>query len=194
MDIHALNRLMREGGTVSGAYLAADALQIDRLYATLKQIPAVAGVSVRQMAIARFEATIAGSLGIFTAVMTIFACIIAFGVVYNAARIALSERSWELATLRVVGFTQAEVAVVLLGEQAILTLAAIPLGLAMGYGISALLSLAFTSELYRFPLAISNGTYAFAAIAILIAAVISGAIVSRQLSDLDLVAVLKTKE
>jgi putative ABC transport system permease protein len=194
MEIHALNRLMREGGTVSGAYLAADALQIDRLYAKLKRIPAVTGVSVRQMAIARFEATIAGSLGIFTAVMTIFACIIAFGVVYNAARIALSERSRELATLRVIGFTQAEVAVVLLGEQAVLTLAAIPLGLAMGYGISALLSLAFTSELYRFPLAITNATYAFAVISILIAAIISGAIVSRQLSDLDLVAVLKTKE
>lgn len=194
MDIRALNRLMREGGTVSGAYLIADSLQIDRLYSLLKKTPAVTGVSVRQMAIARFEETIAGSLGIFTTVLVIFACIIAFGVVYNAAQIALSERSRELATLRVIGFTQAEIAVILLGEQAVLTLAAIPLGFAIGFGFSALLSSLYNSELYRIPLAITRATYAFAFIFVAIASIISGALVYRQLVHLDLVAVLKTRE
>jgi putative ABC transport system permease protein len=194
MDIHALNRLMREGGTFSGAYLAVDSLQIEHLYALLKRTPAVTGVSVREMAIARFQETIAGSLSIFTTVLVIFACIIAFGVVYNAARIALSERSRELATLRVLGFTQAEVALILLGEQAVLTLAAIPLGFAIGFGFCALMSVAYNSELYRFPLIVTRATFAFAFVVVTIAAFFSGLIVRRQLTHLDLIAVLKTRE
>ncbi|MDZ8053727.1 MAG: ABC transporter permease [Aulosira sp. ZfuVER01] len=194
MDIHALNQLMREGGTVSGAYLAADALQINRLYSLLKRTPGVTGVSVREMAIARFQETIAGSLGIFTTVLVIFAGIIAFGVIYNAARIALSERSRELATLRVIGFTQAEIAFILLNEQAVLTLAAIPLGFAIGFGLCALMSIGYNSELYRFPLYVTKASFAFAFIYVAISAVISGLIVRRQLVHLDLVAVLKTRE
>jgi putative ABC transport system permease protein len=194
MDIHALNELMREGGTVSGAYLAVDALYLDRLYTLLKRTPAIAGVSVRERLIARFEETIAGSLGIFTTVLVIFACIIAFGVIYNAARIALSERDRELATLRVIGFTQTEIAVILLGEQAILTILAIPIGFVLGFGISALLSLTYNSELYRIPLVVTPSSYSFALIVITIAAIISGAIVRSQLAHLDLIAVLKTRE
>jgi len=194
MDIQALNQLMGEGGTVSGAYLLADSLQIDRLYTLLKKTPAVAGVSIRQMAITRFQETIAGSLGIFTMVIVIFACVIAFGVVYNAARISLSERSRELATLRVIGFTQAEIAVILLGEQAVLTLTAIPLGWVIGFGFCALMSSAYDSELYRFPLVVTKASYGFAFIFIMIAAIISGLIVWRQLVKLDMVAVLKTRE
>jgi putative ABC transport system permease protein len=194
MDIHALNELMRESGTVSGAYLAVDPLHLDRLYTLLKRTPAVAGVSVRATAIARFEETISGSMGIFTTVLVIFACIIAFGVIYNAARIALSERDRELATLRVIGFTQTEIAVILLGEQALLTLLAVPLGFAMGFGISALLSLTYNSELYRMPLIVTPASYLFAFIIVTIAAVVSGSIVHRQLARLDLIAVLKTRE
>jgi putative ABC transport system permease protein len=194
MDIHALNQLMRESGTVSGAYLAVDPLQLTRLYALLKRIPAVAGVSVRASAIARFEETISGSLGIFTTVLVIFACIIAFGVVYNAARISLSERDRELATLRVIGFTQTEIAVILLGEQALLTLLAVPLGFVMGFGISALMSLTYNSELYRIPLVVTPASYSFAFIFVTIAAVVSGTIVHRQLTQLDLIAVLKSRE
>lgn len=194
MDIHALNQLMRESGTVSGAYLAVDPLYLDRLYTLLKRTPAVASVSVRATAIARFEETISGSLGIFTTVLVIFACIIAFGVIYNAARIALSERDRELATLRVIGFTQTEIAVILLGEQALLTLLAVPLGFGMGFGISALLSLTYDSELYRIPLVVTPASYSFAFIFVTIAAVVSGSIVHRQLTHLDLIAVLKTRE
>jgi putative ABC transport system permease protein len=194
MDIHALNQLMRESGTVSGAYLAVDPLHLDRLYTLLKRTPAVAGVSVRATAIARFEETISGSIGIFTTVLVIFACIIAFGVIYNAARIALSERDRELATLRVIGFTQTEIAVILLGEQALLTLLAVPLGFVIGFDISALMSLTYNSELYRMPLIVTPASYLFAFIIVTIAAVISGSIVHRQLTHLDLIAVLKTRE
>jgi putative ABC transport system permease protein len=160
----------------------------------LKRTPAVAGVSIRATAIARFEETISGSMGIFTTVLVIFACIIAFGVIYNAARIALSERDRELATLRVIGFTQTEIAVILLGEQALLTLLAVPLGFVIGFGISALLSLTYNSELYRMPLIVTPASYLFAFIIVTIAAVVSGSIVHRQLARLDLIAVLKTRE
>jgi putative ABC transport system permease protein len=194
MDIHALNRLMREGRTISGAYLAVDTHQTAPLYAYLKRLPAVAGVTLRQAALASFESTVAASLGIFTTVLVIFACIIAGGVVYNAARIALSERGRELASLRVLGFTRAEIAVVLLGEQAVLTLVAVPLGFALGWLFAAVMSLTYDSELYRLPLVVSTATFAFAFIVITAAACLSGLVVRRRLDHLDLIAVLKTRE
>ncbi|MBE9101700.1 ABC transporter permease [Vacuolonema iberomarrocanum] len=194
MDIHALNRLMQEGQTISGAYLAVDSLAINELYDEVKQTPAIAGIAIRQTTIDQFEETIGTSLGVFTTVLVIFACIIAFGVVYNASRIALSERGRELATLRIIGFSRAEIAVILLGEQAILTLLAIPVGIGVGWGLITALVVAYDSELYRFPFFVDRTTYMFATGVVLVAALISGWMIRRQLNHLDLIAVLKTRE
>lgn len=194
LDVRALNRLMQEGQTISGAYLAIDPNQADTLYRELKQTPAVAGITTRQAALDSFEEISGKNLRVFTGILVIFACIITFSVVYNAARIALSERERELASLRIIGFTRGEIAFILLGEQAILTLAAIPVGFGLGYGLAALMSSAYNRELYRIPLIITRSTYAFTFVVVLIAAVASGWIIRRQLNRLDLIAVLKTRE
>lgn len=194
MDIHALNRLMREGFTLSGAYLQVDAHQQSKLYSQLKQTPAVASVALRQTTIDQFEDIIGQSMAGFTVVLIGFASVIAFGVVYNAARIALSERGRELATLRIIGFTRGEIAYILLGEQAVLLAIAIPAGFALGFGLAALMTRLYDWELFRFPLVITPASYAFAFVVIMVAAVVSGAIIRRQLNQLDLVAVLKTRE
>jgi putative ABC transport system permease protein len=120
--------------------------------------------------------------------------VIAFGVVYNSARISLSERSRELATLRVIGFRRSEISMILLGELAILVAVAIPVGFVFGYGLSAWVAVAFDTEVYRIPLVIERGTYGFAALVTIIAALVSGLAVRRKLDHLDLVAVLKTRE
>jgi putative ABC transport system permease protein len=194
MDARALNRLMREGETVSGAYLAIDPASAPQFYSLIKRTPAVAGAAFREMMLASFLETVAQSLTISTTVLIVFACVIAFAMVYNSARVALSERGHELASLRVLGFTQREVSVMLLGEQALLTLAAIPLGFAIGLGICALLAQLMNTELYRMPLVVSGQTYAFAFLIISAAVVLSGLLILKRLYNLDLVAVLKTRE
>ncbi len=194
MDLGALNRLMREGGTVSGAFLTVDSRASPTLYADLKRMPAVGGVSLREVALASFEKTLAQSMGIFTLVLVVFACVIAVAMVYNAARIALSERGRELASLRVLGFTRGEVAVMLLGEQGILTLLAIPLGYFIGYRMCAIMASAYQWELFRLPLFVSSQSYGFAFLVVILAAICSGYIVRRRLDRLDLVEVLKTRE
>ena len=115
-------------------------------------------------------------------------------MVYNGARIALSERGHELASLRVLGFTRREIAFILLGEQAILTLLAIPLGFALGYGIAGLITIAIDTELIRFPLYVSARSYSLAFIVVATSAFLSGYLVRWRLRHLDLVAVLKTRE
>ncbi len=194
MDVRALNRLMREGQTISGSYLSVDPSLASRLYSLLKRTPAVSGVAVREAMLASFNETIAQSLAISTTTLVIFACVIALGMVYNGARVALSERGHELASLRVLGFTKGEIAVMLLGEQAFLTLVAVPVGYMLGFGICAVLSRVMESELYRMPLVISRETYAFAFTIVGVAAFFSGLLVLRRLRRLDLIAVLKTSE
>ncbi len=190
----ALNRLMGEGDAISGVYLAADTAREIDIFAALREMPRVAGTVVREDAIKSFYETMAESILIFTFFIVILSGSVAFGVVYNSARIALSERSRELASLRVLGFTRGEISYILLGELGVLTLAAIPLGFLIGRGLCAYLIMNIQSELYRIPLVLERSTYAFAAIVVLISAAISGFIVRRKLDRLDLVAVLKTKE
>jgi putative ABC transport system permease protein len=134
------------------------------------------------------------SFTFFSVILALFASVIVVGMVYNSVRIALSERGNELASLRVLGFTEREIVVILLGEQALLTLCAIPVGLAIGYGLCALLVPAFDREMFRLPLVLGKWSYIYPVVAVLIAALFSGLLVARRLRHLDLIAVLKTRE
>jgi putative ABC transport system permease protein len=194
MNIDALRRLIREGDTLSGAFLKVDSAYLGDLYQRLKATPAVAGVSLKGTAIESFEKTLADTFYVMIFFNLLFSSVIAGGVVYNAARVSLSERSRELASLRVLGFTRGEISFILLGELASVIVMAIPVGLLMGYVFAGALVAAFNTELYRFPLYVSTRTYAYAASAVIVAATLSGLAVRRRLDHLDLVAVLKTRE
>jgi putative ABC transport system permease protein len=194
MDIDELHRIMLEGPVVTGVHMLVDPARQDELYQQLKETPEVATVMVKQHTIDSFNDTIAENLGVMKRINLIFACIIAGGVVYNSARISLAERSRELATLRVVGFTRGEISGILLGELAIVTLLAIPLGLFLGRTFAWWMVAAFDQELFRFPMFISRRTYAWSALVVMAASAISGLIVRRNLDHLDLVAVLKSRE
>ncbi|HJV28829.1 MAG TPA: FtsX-like permease family protein [Aromatoleum sp.] len=194
MDLTALNRFMHEGPTISGAYLSIDRAQIGTLYARLTDTPRVAGVAERVQEIRNFNRMMDETMLFFTYVATAFAVVIAFGVIYNSARIALTERSRELASLRVLGFTRAEIAYILLGELGLLTLVAIPLGLWLGEGMCYYIARTLQSDLFRVPVVLEPRTYAFAVTVVLVSSVLSGLAVRRRLDRLDLIAVLKTPE
>jgi putative ABC transport system permease protein len=194
MQIDALNQELRRGPLISGAFLKIDQNRQSDFFRQVKQTPALAGLSVKRMAIESFEATLAENLMIIRGFNIFFAALIAFGVVYNATRISLSEQSRDLATMRVLGFTRLEVSLILLGELAMITLAAIPLGCLIGYGFAAIVIQGLDTELYRIPLVIFPRTYAYAVVTVILATLVSGLIVRRKLDDLDLVAVLKAKE
>jgi putative ABC transport system permease protein len=194
MNLEDLRRIMLEGQVVNGVNMEVDPAYQDALYRDLKETPAISSVLVKQHSIDSFNDTIAQNLGVMKKINLIFACIIAGGVVYNSARISLAERSRELATLRVIGFTRQEISSILLGELAIVTLLAIPVGLGLGTFFAWWMCTAFDQELFRFPMVVSNRTYAWASLVVIAASAISGLLVRRNLDHLDLVAVLKSRE
>lgn len=194
MDLAALNRFMQEGPTLSGAYLSVDSALLESIYAQLKGMPRIAGVAERAQEIRNFNQVMQETMLFFTYVATVFAVIIAFGVIYNSARIALAESGRELASLRVLGFTRAEISYILLGELGILTLCAIPLGLLMGEWMCYYIAHKMQNDLFRVPVVLVPQTYAFAAAVVLVSAILSGLAVRRRLDQLDLIAVLKTAE
>jgi putative ABC transport system permease protein len=194
MQQDALNALMREGPVVTGAYLGIDPGAEKSVYADLHDRPRVLGMVANRAAIESFYETIGEFVLFYNMVATLLAGSIGFGVVYNSARIALSERGRELASLRVLGFTHAEIAYILLGELAVLTLAAIPPGFLVGAGLCGVLVLAFENDLYRLPLVLYANNYAMGASVVLVSALLSGVIIWHRLGRLDLVGVLKTRE
>jgi putative ABC transport system permease protein len=198
MRRESLNTLLGEGNVVSGAYLATELSHepaLERaLYARLHGRPRVLGMVDHAAAIRSFYDSLGEFVLFFNMVATLLAATIAFGVVYNSARIALSERGRELASLRVLGFTHGEIAYILLGELALLTLAAIPLGFLVGTGLCGILVLSFASDLYRLPLVLEPYNYALGATVVAVSAIVSGLLVWRRLGRLDLVGVLKTRE
>ena len=194
MNRATVNRLLREGPAISGARLAVDAARIDTIYRELRRMPRVAGTVVRENSIQQFNEMMEETIIFFSFITALLGGFIAFGVVYNSARIAISERGRELASLRVLGFTRGEVGYILLGEIALLTLLAIPPGFVLGRGLSAYLASSFTSDLYRVPLVVQPSTYALAASIVLASLAVSAVLMWRKLAHLDLIEVLKTRE
>ncbi len=194
MDADALAGLLGEDAPISGALLQVDKSREPALYASLKRTPAVAAVSIRSATLQTIREIMNRSFILMTIVMTGFGIVLVAGVVYNSVRIALSERGNELASLRVLGFTRGEVAQLLLGEQALLTLVAIPVGCALGALICRLLVPAFDRELFRLPFALTGATFGFASLVALGSAGLAACVVGGRIAHLDLIAVLKSRE
>jgi len=194
MDLEALNRLMQEGDLISGAYLYIDDRYAQEIYQHLKERPRIVGSVIRTQEIESFHRTMDETMLFWTFVATLFSVVIAVGVVYNSARMTLTERSRELASLRVLGYTRGEISYILLGELALLTLAAMPPGLWFGRALCGYIATSIGNEMYRVPLVLEPATYAFAALVVLVAAAVSALLVRRRLDKLDLIEVLKTRE
>jgi putative ABC transport system permease protein len=194
MDINALNSKLGEASMVSGVNMNIDSAEQSRLYAILKQMPATRYVTFQKAALRKFQETMAENIYTMMTVYISFGAIIAFGVVYNFARISLSEQGREMASLRVLGFTRAEVSSLLITELAIVVLLAQPLGWLIGYGFAQAMAKAFETEVYRVPAIIGREVYAYASIVVCTAALVSALIVRRRIDKLDMVAVLKTRE
>ena len=190
-----LHRLLRESPRFSSALLRIDAQSESEVQSRLNDIPAIQAVSRKSDAIASFEKQTDETMNVMTLIMTLFATAIAISIVYNNARVSLSMRGRDLATLRVLGFTRAEISSILLGEQAVQIAIAIPLGLALGtMGAKALIASWADPELFRMPFMISNQTYAFSVAVVLASGIASALLVRRKLDRLDLIGVLKTRE
>ncbi len=194
MDLRAMDRMMLERPSVEFVNLLVDEAAEPALFAELKELPKVSAVMLRRAAVDTFHDTMAETLLIYVGFFSGFASALGFGVVYNSARIALSERGRELATLRVLGFSKVEISYILLGEVVLLVFVALPLGCLMGRGLAWVMVSAFETELYRIPLVIEASTYGVAVLVALAATVVSAALVRRRLDRLDLIAVLKTRE
>lgn len=194
MEIGALHRLMREAPVLSGAGLVIDPARERDLAAELKRVPAIAAVASKRVVLQNFRRMMDENMGVMLTFNLGFAAIIAFGVVYNAARVSLSERSRELASLRVLGFTRAEISLILLGELAVLTVCAIVPGAAIGHALTALLVGSIESEMYRFPLVFDVRVVGWSALTVMTASLASALLVRRRLDRLDLVGVLKLRE
>jgi putative ABC transport system permease protein len=177
MDRRALNQALGDGDLSNGFVLLVERGREPALLEATKQIPRVAGAFSKAAMLRGMQEISARNVRIMSTVLTVVAAVIAVGVVYNNARISLAERGWELASLRVLGFTRAEVSALLLGEFAIV--------------IAAVL---LVSDQFRFPVVILPRTYALAALCVLVAAVASALVVRRRVDRLDMVAVLKTRE
>jgi len=194
MHLDTLSQVMHESRQVNTVHVRIDENQRDAFLATLKDTPRISAVNFREAGIYMFRNTIEKNIMVFISFFTVFACTLAFGVIYNTLRISLAERSRELATLRVLGFSRAEISYILLGESGLFTVAALPLGVLCGTVLSNYIAVQFSTELFRMPLAIQDSTAGFAAVAVLVTVAICALIVRRRLDHLDLIEVLKTRE
>jgi putative ABC transport system permease protein len=194
MDAEALSRLMREAPAVNSVHLSFDESRIDALYDALKGIPTVSGMALQRVSLANFREALVVIVTTMAGIYTGLAAIIAFGVVYNSARISLSERARELAGLRVLGFTRAETFRILILELALLTVIAQPPGWAIGYGLAWILNMNMAGEIMRSPLIVERLSYGLASAIVVAATVISALVVRERINRLDLVSVLKTRE
>ncbi len=194
MERFALNRFLEEGDVVTGANLTVDTARRAEFLRELKGIPRVSWVAIKESLRENFRKTTGASINLIQMIYLTFATVVAFGVVYNNARISLAERARELATLRVIGFSQREVGGVLVTELVILALVAVPFGLLLGTGFATGIISMVNTETVRLPLVLTAHNYAFATLVVAVASTLSAILVLRNLKQLDLVSALKAPE
>lgn len=194
MERSALNAALGDGDLGAGYVLAIERGRETAVLDATRALPVVAGAFSKATMVRNMEEISARNVRIMSTILTVFASVIAVGVVYNNARIVLAERGWELASLRVLGFTRAEVSTMLLGEMAISIAIALPLGMWLGWGLIHAVSELLKSDQFFFPVVIRARTYAWAALCVVLAGVASGLVVRRRIDRLDMVAVLKTRD
>lgn len=194
LPLATLDRLLGEGERVSGVVLTADSRALPALFAALDRSPVVGGIDQRLAGIRNFYEGMANTILTFTLIATVFGIVITAGVIYSSARVALSERARDLASLRILGFTQAEVGYLLMGELALLTVLAIPLGFLLGHGLIALLVLGLDSDLFRISHHVSAATYGIAGVTTLATALLCAGLIRRRISQLDMIGVLKARD
>jgi putative ABC transport system permease protein len=194
MQVGALDQLLGDEGRVTLALLSVDPRSQGALQRALAARPEVLGVTRREAVVDMFRKQTAAQMRFTTLIMTLFAVVIASGVIYNNARIALSTRSRDLASLRVLGFRRREVSGILLGELALQVLLALLPGMFLGRMIAETMMANADPEVYRFPVVISLRTYAFAALVTLLASLVSALVVRNRIDRLDLIGVLKSRE
>jgi putative ABC transport system permease protein len=194
MERRALNRWLQEGDLATWFSVSVDRGREAAFLEASRGLPRVVGVFSKATLLRNMQDVSARNVRIMSTVLTLFASVIAVGVVYNNARIALAERTWELASLRVLGFSRAEVSGFLLGEMALVIALALPLGMALGYGLVHLIVGLLASDQFSFPVVIRAPTYAWAALAVLASGIASALVVRRRIDKLDMVAALKTRE
>ena len=194
IERRSLNALLREGDLINQAVLQVqrgrDAAAVERM----QLVPGIMAAFSKTVMLRNIESVTARNLLVFSAVLTGFATVIAVGVVYNQARIALAERAWELASLRVLGFERQEVSGLLIGELALLVILSVPFGLLAGHGLAMLVAHLIHTDEFAFDAVVRPSTYAYAALCVLLAAAASAWVVQRHVRHLDLVAVLKVRE
>ncbi|WOB10229.1 ABC transporter permease [Piscinibacter gummiphilus] len=194
MDRPSLNRVLGESDLSTGFVLSIDRGAESAVLEASKSLPRIAGAWSKATMLRNMQEISARNVRIMSTILTIFASIIAVGVVYNNARIALAERAWEMASLRVLGFTRAEVSALLLGELALVIAIALPLGMLLGWALTHAVGEMLKSDQFFFPVVIRARTYAWAALCVVVAGLASAWVVRRRIDRLDMVSALKTRE
>jgi putative ABC transport system permease protein len=194
MNRHELHELLREGDRLSGAFVTVDPGKLTRIYGQIKNTPSISGVLDKRAAMKNFKAIVSQSTFWIRTINAIFAAFIAFGVTYNSALIAYTERARDLATMRVMGFSRRELATILLTEIGFMTAVAIPIGIPISYAFCYITALAIDTDSHRFPLVVDRETFAYGVVVLLISVVISSVAVVRLLNRIDMLSVLKVRE
>lgn len=194
MDMDVLNHLTGEGAVVSAASMYVEPTALASVGLAFKKLPTIESVTMKAYTLSSFLEKIAGLVFVSAGILTAFATIITVGVVYNSARIGLQERAWELASLRVLGFTRGEVASILFSEFAVETALGIPIGLWLSHEIIGLIARLHSNDSFQIPPVIEPRTYLIAAGVVLAAAVASTFVVRKRVDRLDMVSALKTRE
>ena len=194
MERKAVSRLLGEGDSFNLLALRTDTKEEATLLRKLKSIPKIGGVNTRAGTLKVFHEMTSRSMLATTLVLLIFASIIAIGVMYNTAMIALSERAFELGSLRILGFKKREVFSILAGELTVETIVALPIGCLTGYFFAYLMFTSVETEGFNVPLNISLTTYGIALLTTIATSIISFIILYFKIKSMDLISILKVRE
>jgi putative ABC transport system permease protein len=194
MRIEELWRLMSESPDYNLVTLLVDPRRSSEVYVALKEMPLAVAVHLKSALYRGFEESMGGIMDVMSAVLMSFSLVIALGIIFNSVQSSFSERSWELASLRILGFTRGSVYWMLMSEIILQVLSSLLPGCLLGHAVMKGVMMAVQTEQFMFPLVILPSSYALGVLSVLTALAVSGLIVRRSMGRLSLTQALKARE
>ncbi len=194
-DIGYLSRLLGEESAANTMLLRQQpGSDMEPFYAAIAKRPAVVGFAERERALNQVEEEFGQMMNVSLFIMVFIAGCVAFGSVFNSALVSLSERQREVGTLRVLGYTPLHVAEIFSGESFMLNFIGIVFGMGLGVALAYGLSVAYNTELYRFPTVVYPQRVVEAALIMAFFITAAQLVILRMIRKLDWLEVLKVKE
>ncbi len=192
MELDVLNGVLQEGSTINNALINLR-YNSGNFVRDIEGMAYVQSVREPDDMVKQYNEYM-GLMYAYIGVIITLSCIMGFAIIYNTTTISIMERKRELASLRIMGFTNKKVSELIFNENTAVSVMGLIVGMPLGRFMGVQMLNYVPEDMMSLPLVIFPKTYVLAAVTVALFVILAQMANMRRISRMDLVEVMKSRE